>query len=126
MTKHVNAQVIVAIRDSELDDEELQKTVEILLPQIREVDGIENAELINVEAAPKGSKALGGYLLGMLTTEINPANIKKFITFLSERLQGKQIEMQIKSPDGRELNLKASSQAEFEFAFQKAQEFLKS
>ena len=64
--------------------------------------------------------------MGMLTAEVNPANIKKLMTFLGDRLGGKQIEMVLKTPDGRELNLKASSQAEFEFAFQKAQEFLKS
>ena len=64
--------------------------------------------------------------MGMLTAEVNPANIKKLMVFLGDRLGGKQIEMVLKAPDGRELNLKASSQAEFEFAFQKAQEFLKS
>ena len=65
--------------------------------------------------------------MGMLTVEVNPANIKKLMFFLGDRLGGgKQMEMALKAPDGRELNLKASSQAEFEFAFQKAQEFLKS
>jgi hypothetical protein len=75
---------------------------------------------------PENSKAFGGFLLGMLTAEVNSASIKKLMSFLGERLAGKQIEMTLKTSDGRELSVKASSQTEFEFAFQKAQEFLRS
>jgi hypothetical protein len=126
MTEQASVQVTVAIQDPDLDDEELQAAVEHLLPQVREVDGVESADLVAVEDIPKDSKAFGGFLSGMLTAEVNSANIKKLLVFLGDRLGGKQIEMALKTPDGRELNLKASSQAEFEFAFQKAQEFLKS
>ena len=125
MIGQANVQVTVAIQEPRLEDEELQAEVEDLLPQVREVDGVEQAHLMAVEEAPKGSKALGGFLLGMLTTEVNPANIKALMRFLGERLGGKQTEIVLKAPDGRELSIKASSQAEFEFAFQKAQEFLK-
>ncbi|MGR8932513.1 MAG: sugar ABC transporter permease [Gammaproteobacteria bacterium] len=126
MTQSTNIQITIIIQDPELDDEELQAGVEKLLPQVREVDGVERAELVNLEHPPRGSKAFSGFLLGMLTAEVNPANLKRFMAFLGERLAGKQIELQVKTPDGRELNIKASSQAEFEFAFQKAQEFTKS
>ena len=126
MTEQANIQVTIAIQDPDLDEEELQTAIENLLPQVREVDGIERADLVAVKEVTKDSKAFGGFLLGMLTAEVNPANIKKLMVFLGDRLGGKQIEMVLKTPDGRELNLKASSQAEFEFAFQKAQEFLKS
>ena len=125
MIGQANVQVTVVIQEPRLEDEELQAEVEDLLPQVREVDGVEQAHLVAVEEAPKGSKALGGFLLGMLTTEVNPANIKALMRFLGERLGGKQTEIVLKAPDGRELSIKASSQAEFEFAFQKAQEFLK-
>ena len=126
MTAQANVQVIMTIQDPDLDEEELQASIEKLLVQLREVDGIERADLVAVEEVPKDSKAFGGFLLGMLTAEVNFANIKKLMVFLSDRLGGKQIEMVLKTPDGRELNLKASSQSEFEFAFMKAQEFLKS
>lgn len=126
MKQQANVQVTIAIQDPDLDQEELQAEIENLLPQVREVDGIEKADLVAAEEVPKDSKAFGGFLMGMLTAEVNPSNIKKLMFFLGDRLGGKQIEMVLKAPDGRELNLKASSQAEFEFAFQKAQEFLKS
>ena len=125
MASTSNIEVTISLSDPDMDDEELQAEVENLLPQVREVDGVEQATLVTVEKAPPGSKALGGFLLGMLTAEVNPKNIKALFGFLGDRLGGKSIEMTVKTPDGRELSVKASSQAEFEFVMQQAQEFLK-
>jgi hypothetical protein len=125
MASTSNIQVTISLSDPGLDDEELQAEVENLLRQVREADGVEQANLVTVEKAPPGSKSLGGFLLGMLTVEVNPKNIKALFGFLSDRLGGKPIEMTLKTPDGREISVKASSQAEFEFVMQKAQEFLK-
>lgn len=125
MVSTSNVQVTISLSAPDLDDEELQAEIENLLPQVREVDGVEQADLVTVEKAPPGSKALGGFLLGMLTAEVNAKNIKALFGFLGDRLGGKPIEMTLKTPDGRELSVKASSQAEFEFVMQKAQEFLK-
>ncbi len=126
MASTSNIQVTISLSDPSLNDEELDEEVENLLPQISEVDGVAQAAKVPIEEAPKGSKALGGFLLGILTAEVNPANIKALFGFLSDRLGGQPIEMSLKAPDGRELSIKASSQAEFDFAYQKAQEFLKS
>lgn len=125
MASTSNIQITIALSDRSLDDDQLQAEVENLLPQLREVDGVEQAALVAVEQAPLGSKGLGGFLLGRLIAEVNPANIKALFGFLSDRLGGKPIEMTLKASDGRELSIKASSQAEFEFAYDKAQEFLK-
>jgi hypothetical protein len=86
---------------------------------------VENVDLVPVTEAPKGAKALGGFLLGMLQAEVSVANIKALFGFLGDRIGAKPIKMNIKAPDGRELNIEASSQAEFDYAYQKAQEFLK-
>jgi hypothetical protein len=104
----------------------LQAEVENLLPQLREVDGVEEADLVPVVDIPKGAMALGGFVLGMLTSEVNSANIKALMRFLGDRLGGKQIELVLKKPDGEQLAIKASSQAEFELAFEKAQGFFDS
>lgn len=125
MANTSNIQVTISLQEAGLDDEELQAETENLLPQITEVDGVEQAGLVAVEEAPPNSKALGGFLLGILMAEVNPANIKALFGFLGDRLGGKPIEMTLKAPDGRELSIKASSQGEFDFAYQKAQEFLK-
>lgn len=126
MANTSNIQVTISLQEAGLDEQELQAEVENLLPQITEVDGVEQAGLVPVEEAPQGSKALGGFLVGILMAEVNPANIKALFGFLSDRLGGKPIKLNVKASDGRELNIEASSQAEFDLAYQKAQEFLKS
>ncbi|HEY9804882.1 MAG TPA: hypothetical protein V6D25_31400 [Leptolyngbyaceae cyanobacterium] len=118
-------QVTIALTELDLDDEELQAEVQNLLPQLKEVDGVVDADLVAVENAPKNTKALGGFLLGLLNAQVNAANIKTLFKFLGDRFGNKPIKMVVKAPDGRELNLEASSQQEFEFACQKAQDFLK-
>lgn len=124
MTELSNVTVTISFQDPELDEIGLQEDTESLCQQIAEVDGVERSDLISVETPPPGSRALGGFLIGMLTAEVNPASIKALFGFLSERLSGKEIEMTLEAPDGRKLSIKASSQAEFEFAMRQAKEFL--
>lgn len=125
MANTSNIHATISLSDPSLDDGDLQAYTENLKSQLEEVDGVEDANLVAVEEVPEGAKAFGGFLLGILTAEVNPANIKALFGFLSERLGGKPIEMMLKAADGRELSIKASSQVEFDFAYQKAQEFLK-
>ncbi len=118
-----NIQVKISLQEPGLDDHELQSEVENLLPQLRNVDGIEQANLVAIEEVPVGARALGGFLIGMLTAEVNPANIKALWHFLVDRLGNKSIALEIEK-DGKKLKIQASSRKEFELAFQKAQEFL--
>ncbi|MBU7582842.1 MAG: sugar ABC transporter permease [Nostoc sp. TH1S01] len=124
MVTKSNIQVTVSLTELGLDDEELQAQVQNLLPQLREVDGVEDADLVAVTDVPEGSKALGGFLLGFLNAEVNPKNLKALFGFLGDRFGNKPIKIVVKAPDGRELNIEASSREEFNFAYQKAQEFL--
>ena len=124
MTEQSPMKIIIAIQDRDLDDASLQEFTEILCQQITEVDGVEQANLVAVETPPEGSRALGGFLLGILTAEVNPANIKTLFRFLSDRLGGQTIKMSIETPDGRKLNVEASSQEEFEFAVKQAKNFI--
>ncbi len=130
-----NVQVTLSLAGLDLDDEELQAEVENLRPQLEEVDGVEAVDSVAVEDTPRGAKAFGGFLLGLLNLEVNPANIKTLFKFLSDRFGNKPIKLVVKGgnkpiklvvkgTDGRELNLEASSREEFDFAFQKAQDFL--
>lgn len=126
MTTLPNFKLTISLPTEDMDEEELQTTIGNLLPQIREVDGVESADLVAATEIPKGSKSFGGFILGMLTAEVSPANIKALFKFLGDRLSGKTIELEVEKKDGDKLKIKASSQAEFEFAIQKAQEFLAS
>ncbi|AFY55670.1 hypothetical protein Riv7116_3199 [Rivularia sp. PCC 7116] len=118
-------QLIVSLCELDLDDEELQVEVENLLPQIREVDGVEDAGLVEVAEVPENSKSLTGYVLGMLKTVfVDKAHLKNVFGFLRDRFGHKPIKMTLKAGDGRELNLEASSREEFAFAMEKAEDFL--
>ena len=121
-----NVKVTISLSDIGMDDEELETEVENLLLQIREVDGVEDADLVGVSESPEGSKAFGGFLLGILTAEVNPANIKSLFKFLSDRFSGKPIKLEVEKKDGNKLKIEASSQAEFDYAMEKAKEFLES
>ena len=123
--KTSNIQLNISLSELDLDEEELQAEVENLLPQIQEVDGVEEAGLVEVSEVPESSKSLTGYVLGMLKTVLlDKADIKNIFGFLRDRFGNKPIKMTLKAPDGRELDLEASSREEFEFAMQQAQNFL--
>lgn len=124
MVNTSNVKVTVFLSETDLDDQELQAEVENLLPQIREVDGVKEADLVEVEEAPRGSKAVSGFLLGMLKAVVDPASVKALFGFLSDRLSGKTIELEVEA-NGKKLKVKASNKAEFELAIQKAQDFIK-
>jgi hypothetical protein len=118
-----NISVTIALKSPDWDDQELQDSIENLLPQLREVDGVEQANLVAVEEIPEGAKSVGGFLVGILKAEVNPAKIKALFSFLGDRLSGKTIEMEVEA-NGRKLKVKVGSQAELMIAIQAAREFV--
>ncbi|MFQ4141110.1 hypothetical protein [Chlorogloeopsis sp. ULAP02] len=119
-----NIKLIIAFADPDLNDEEKEEQVKKLLVQMRELDELEEIARVPDPNPPEGNKAIASFLSGLLMAEVSTANIKKLFGFLGDRLNNKPIKMTVKAPDGRELNVEASSKEEFEFAMQKAQEFL--
>lgn len=84
-------QVTISLAELGLDDEELQKKVQNLLPQLREVDGVEEADLVAVENAPQGTKSISGFVWGLLKAQIKAANIPTLFKFLNDRFGSKPI-----------------------------------
>ncbi len=58
------------------------------------------------------------------TVLIDKANLKNVFGLLRDRFGNKPIKLKLKAPDGRELDLEASSREEFAFAMQQAENFL--
>jgi ferric-dicitrate binding protein FerR (iron transport regulator) len=108
--------------DSEMEERESEALN--LFQALRELEEVEAVSRVLDPNPPRGNKAVGGFIIGLLTAEVSVTNFKKLMGFLGDRVGSKPIKLKLKAPDGRELELEASSQAEFEFAFQKAQEFL--
>jgi hypothetical protein len=105
------AQVVITFENPNFNDERLQETTLILLEQIKEVEGVEQASLIAVEeiSIPKGAKSVGGYFLGSLRTIVTKANLINLMKFLGNRFFGGTIKINIKTSE-KEVVLEVSSQ----------------
>ena len=125
MADEPNVRLMIDLNDPDLDAEETDEAIQNLLAQMRELDEIEAVDRVSDPNPPAGNKAIGGFVVGLLMTEVSVANFKKLGAFLGDRLGNKPIKLKVKAPDGRELELEASSQAEFDYAYEKAQAFLK-
>jgi hypothetical protein len=117
-------QVAVTFDGPDLEPEEKESETLNLLQALRELEEVESVDRVLDPNPPEGNMALGGFIVGLLTTKVSVTNFKKLMGFLRDRVGSKPIKLKVKAPDGRELELEASSQAEFEFAFEKAQAFL--
>ena len=113
----------IAFNDPNLDSEELEAQAQSLLAQMRELDEIETVDRVLDPNPPAGNKAVGAILVGLLTAEVSPANVKKLLGFLGDRLGNKPIELEVEA-NGKKLKVKASSQAELMVAIEAAQKFL--
>ncbi len=117
----INVFVNLELVDSSLDAEDLQAAARNLLKQVRAVDGVEDADLVAVTDVPEGAMALGGYVVGLLAAEVSVANLQKLGGFLKERILAKNLKMTVEAY-GKKIAIEASSQVEFEYALQKANE----
>jgi hypothetical protein len=116
-----NVVVNLELVDSSLDAEDLQGLARNLLKQVRAVDGVEEADLVAVTDVPEGAMALGGFVVGLLTAEVSAANLQKLGGFLKDRIVGKTLKMSVEAY-GKKIAVEGSSQVEFEYALQKANE----
>ena len=117
-------QLIIDFNDFDLDDDGKDE----LRQELEELAGIETIKPVAEDTDPpigRKGKAIGSILTGILMAEVNPANLTKLFTFLSDRLGNKPIKLRLKTPDGRELEIEASSKEEIEYAIAQAEKFIK-
>ena len=119
-----NVELTVGFNDPNLNCEEREAQAQTLWAELQDREEVEALGRVPDPNPPEGNKG-GSFLMGLLTAEVSLANVRKLLGFLGERLGNKPIKLKVKAPDGRELELEASSQDEFNFAYQKAQDFLK-
>ncbi|KYC41672.1 hypothetical protein WA1_16650 [Scytonema hofmannii PCC 7110] len=56
--------LIIALQDSDLDEEELDKLTKNLLQEIKDLDDIENPCLAAITQTPQGTKLFGSFHAG--------------------------------------------------------------
>ncbi len=123
MTTNSTIKIMISLSEVGLEDKELQAETEKLLPQVKEVDGVERVNLVTVAEAPLGSKALGPFSLGRLKAIVDPAKMKVLFEFLGDRMNGKTIEFDVEA-NYKKLKLKVDKQEELVTAIETAQKFV--
>lgn len=122
MTTNAAVKLTIAFNDPDAEPEELDKQAKRLMAELNEMDEVE-VDRVADPNPPEGNKALGGFLVGLLTAEVNVANAQKLMGFLGDRLGGKPIELSVEA-NGRKLTVKAHSREELEVAIKAAQDFV--
>ncbi len=123
MTDHSNIILTVAFTDPELNDDQLETEAQKLFSQMRDLDEIETVDRVLDPNPPERNKAVGGFLVGLLMTEVSVANFKKLGEFLGDRLGGKPIELEVEA-NGKKMKVSAHSREELVAAIEAAQKFV--
>jgi hypothetical protein len=115
----------IAFNDPDLDLEEREEQAQRLIADLKQMDEIDRVDRVPDPNPPQGSKAIGSFLMGILTAEVSVTNVKKLFGFLGDRLSNKPIELSVEG-NGKKLSVKASSREELEAAIKAAQDFIES
>ncbi|NES04551.1 MAG: hypothetical protein F6K22_17980 [Okeania sp. SIO2F4] len=101
-----NIQLTITLSDSKLEDDRLQEDTRNILSEVKKFDGVQKADLMSIETAEPGAMGIGGFLVGILTAEINIENTKGLVKYLGNRLYGKTIKMKITAKgNGQEIEV---------------------
>ncbi len=123
MTRQSDIKFTITLSDPDLDEEELEAATQNIVREFNELDAVEQASLVQVKEAPTGSKAVSGFVLGIVETIVDIGNIKGFMGFLRDRFSDKPIEIEVEA-NGRKLQLKASNQEDLMAAIRAAEDFI--
>ncbi len=119
-----NIKITISLIDPELGEEDKDREIQNLLTQMKELDEIENVERLVDSQIPENSKSITAKALAGAIAIVKSENTKKIWSFLTERLNSKQIEMSLEAADGRKINLKVRTQEEFKLVMGEAKKFI--
>lgn len=123
MTPNSAVKLTINFNDPNLEPEEREEQVQRLMAELKHMDDVEAVDRIPDINPPEGNKAIGGFLVGLLSAEVSVANAQKVMGFLGDRLGGKPIELAVEA-NGKKLTVKAHSREELEAAIKAAQDFV--
>ncbi len=116
-------QVTITLSDPQLKDEELQEAVQNLQSELREVEGVTEADLIPVEQAPPDSKGIGGFLLGQLKALVSLKHLKTLVSFLGHNPFGRTVKIKAEG-NGRKLEVELSRPEDIDKVMPQVERFI--
>jgi hypothetical protein len=118
--------ITLTFQSADLSEEQLQAEMENLLPQLREVEGIDEVGLVAVDEAPPQTKSIGGFVLGALKFTIDNSKILTGLLGVGNAIvgNGKTVKLTVKAANGEEFSAEAKTVAELEQMQQMAAAFL--
>jgi tetratricopeptide (TPR) repeat protein len=119
-----NIKLTIEFNDPELEPAQRDEQAQFLIDELKDIDKIDIVDRVLDPTAPTvGTKAIGGFLTGLLMAEVKVDNAKKLFGYLRDRLSGKSIELTVEA-NGKKLTIKASSCEEFDYAITKANDLI--
>ncbi len=120
------ASLSIHFLDPNLSDDRLQSLTENFLLQVRQIDGVNRANLKPADSLPKDAKSLGGFSLGFLTAEIDSDSLGNLLMFLGECLTGKRsIELEVEA-NSKRIKVKAHGKEELQAVINMVENFIAS
>jgi hypothetical protein len=118
--------ITLTFQSDNLSDDELQSDMERLLPQLREVEGIEDAHLVTVAEAPANTKSVGGFVLGAMKFTIDNSKILTGLLGVGNAIvgNGKTVKFSVEGANGEKFSAEARSVEELAQMQQMATAFL--
>ena len=119
-----NIQLTISLSDQQLEEDQLEEDTQNILSEIEKFDGVQKADLISIETAEARAKNIGGFLIGILTAEINAKNLKALVGYLSDRLSGKTVKIKAEG-NGRKIDIEVGNLEDLKKALAEVDDFLK-
>jgi hypothetical protein len=124
MTSNPSLKLTIEFTDPKLEPAQRDEQALLLIDELRDIDEIDTVDrVLDPTPPPIGTKAIGGFLVGLLMAEVKVDNAKKLFGYLKDRLGGKSIEFTVEA-NGKKLSVKANSREELDYAIKAAQDFI--
>lgn len=119
MASNSNIQVLIDLSEAgqDLEPEALEELTSQVAEEIRG-ELVEDAELVRESEIPElGKPGLGGFILGVLKTEVSLKNATALLNYLGERFYGKPVKISFER-NGNKYSIEYGSEAQLEKAIQ--------
>lgn len=119
MASNANFQVLIDLTEAvqDLEPEALEELTSQVVEEIRGEWRVE-AELVRKSEIPElGKPGLGGFILGVLKTEVSLKNAQALLNYLGERFYGKPVKISFER-NGNKYSIEYASKAQLEEAIQ--------